>query len=189
MGTCNFSAPFFSRNNEPCKIKLTRHKAGTVVNMRINICSHCSHCELAKSPAREYSQLDSTITNYTRCGKLYRAWRELYTLNSLRTIDLLNAKNHRLDCFFGSAALYSYTGLKGTTRSPIYIVSNPTRNECFWDGFLIFNFVMCTSFTHMQKWVGGELVSFPDHFLPHGKNWSGERPIRFLFPAIAKIVT
>ena len=56
------SAPFFSCSNEPCKIKLTRHKSGTVVNMRINICSHCSHCKLAKSPARKYSQLDSTIT-------------------------------------------------------------------------------------------------------------------------------
>jgi len=30
--------------------------------------------------------------------------------------------------------------------------------------------------------------SFPDHFLPHGKNWSGERPIPFSFPAIARIV-
>ena len=26
------------------------------------------------------------------------------------------------------------------------------------------------------------LVSFPDHFSPHGKNRSGERPIPFLFP-------
>ena len=25
-------------------------------------------------------------------------------------------------------------------------------------------------------------VSFPDHFSPHGKNWSGERPIPFSFP-------
>ena len=33
------------------------------------------------------------------------------------------------------------------------------------------------------------LVSFPDHFSPHGKNWSGERPIPFSFPAVAKIVT
>ena len=28
------------------------------------------------------------------------------------------------------------------------------------------------------------LVSFPDHFSPHGKNWSGERP--FSFPVVAK---
>ena len=26
------------------------------------------------------------------------------------------------------------------------------------------------------------LVSFPDHFSPHGKNWSGERPSPFSFP-------
>ena len=33
------------------------------------------------------------------------------------------------------------------------------------------------------------LVSFPDHFSPHGKNWSGEQPIPFSFPAVAKYVT
>ena len=33
------------------------------------------------------------------------------------------------------------------------------------------------------------VVSFPDHFSPHGKNWSGERPTPFSFPAVAKIVT
>jgi len=35
----------------------------------------------------------------------------------------------------------------------------------------------------------GVLASFPDHFLPRGKNWSGELPILFLSPATAKIVT
>jgi len=34
-----------------------------------------------------------------------------------------------------------------------------------------------------------DVVSVPDHFSPHGKNWSGERPIPFSFPAVAKIVT
>ena len=33
------------------------------------------------------------------------------------------------------------------------------------------------------------LVSFPDYFSPHGKNWSGERPIPFSFPVVAKIET
>ena len=34
-----------------------------------------------------------------------------------------------------------------------------------------------------------EVVSFPDHFSPHRKNWSGEQPIPLSFPAVAKIVT
>ena len=33
------------------------------------------------------------------------------------------------------------------------------------------------------------LVPRSDHFSPHVKNWSGERPIPFSFPAVAKIVT
>ena len=42
-------------------ITRTQHKAGRVlVNMRIKICSHCSHCKLARSPARRVLQLDTT---------------------------------------------------------------------------------------------------------------------------------
>ena len=36
-------------------------------------------------------------------------------------------------------------------------------------------------------WVG--VISFPDHFRHTGKNWSGEWPIPFSFPVVAKIVT
>ena len=36
-------------------------------------------------------------------------------------------------------------------------------------------------------WVG--VTSFPDHFRHTGKNWSGEWPIPFSFPVVAKIVT
>ena len=39
------------------------------------------------------------------------------------------------------------------------------------------------SSNQVQVLVGGKvIVSFPDHFSPHGKKWSGERPIPFLFP-------
>jgi len=40
-----------------------------------------------------------------------------------------------------------------------------------------------------QEGGEAEVVSFPDHFSPHGKNSSGERPIPFSFPTVAKIVT
>jgi len=41
--------------------------------------------------------------------------------------------------------------------------------------------------TYVQSKGNSYIVSFPDHFSPHGKNWSGERPIPFSFPAIAKL--
>ena len=52
------SSPFFSHKNEASEIKLTRHKAGRVVNMQTNhhySSSHCSCCALVKSVPANYS--------------------------------------------------------------------------------------------------------------------------------------
>ena len=42
--------------------------------------------------------------------------------------------------------------------------------------------LQCTTCSEKFSGLRLGLVSFPDHFSPHGKNWSGEPPLPFSFP-------
>ena len=69
-------------------------------------------------------------------------------------------------------------------REPDYEASLTTRDSIKLGASFLFEAAVLN-----QANGSPEIVSFPDHFSPHGKNWSGERPIPFSFPAVAKIVT